>query len=80
MPPPILAQAKAMGSLDRIVDERLQLPTVAARAADPPLLTPILRSFRGVLTAGQEHRRGLMPQVLVVVIYGNRFTVSPAHE
>jgi len=38
MPPPILAQAKAMRSLDRIEHERLQLPAVAARAADSPLL------------------------------------------
>ena len=39
MPPPILAQAKAMRSLDRIEHERPQLPAVAARAADSPLTT-----------------------------------------
>src|SRR6187455_441021 len=61
VPPAILAQPKAMRSLDRIEHELLQLPTVAARAADPPLLPPVLWSFRRILTAGQQHRRGVMP-------------------
>ena len=80
MPPPILAQAKAMRSLDRIEHERLQLPAVAARAADSPLLAPVLRSFRRTLAAGEQNRRGVMPQMFVVVICRNRFTVPRAQE
>ena len=54
MPPPILAQSKAMHSLDGIEHERLQLPTVDARTAYPLLLTPVLRSFRRMLAAASR--------------------------